>query len=108
MGLQGLRHIQNIWARKVGERAPTSTPGSNARTLSETTPVRVEYSPACQELRGNGHLERNLALGSLQGYLVYVMDDLDTAVESMLHLGLPVRSPYGILGLACFKAPQAG
>ena len=39
----------------VGEGAPTSTPDSNARTLSETTPVRVEYSPACQKLRSNGH-----------------------------------------------------
>ena len=55
MALQGLRHIQSIWPRKVGEGAPTSTPDSNARTLSETTPVRVEYSPACQKLRSNGH-----------------------------------------------------
>src|SRR5208337_2728877 len=53
--LQGLLHIQNIWPRKVGEGAPTSTPDSNARTLSETTPVRVEYSPACQKMRSNGH-----------------------------------------------------
>jgi hypothetical protein len=80
MALQGLRHIQNIWTRNVGEGAPTSTPDSNARTLSETTPVRVEYSPACQELRGNDHLETNLALDFLQGFLAYVIDDLDRAV----------------------------
>ena len=80
MALQGLRNIQDIWPRKVGEGAPTSTPDSNARTLSETTPVRVEYSPACQKLRSNDHLEINLALDSLQSFLAYVMDDLDRVV----------------------------